>query len=228
MPSAAFLALSTEWWLQHAMVNLEQDEQSSSSSEGLDLDARRDLDSVYDWINVIKIDLHYRMHLLQRRIGEALPIEDFNLFSTTRNILNMDWTLLDPFPPDADELRMRQHLKDLKSLSRKMDRWAQRIIEIEGVQPSLKTLREVQAALQQDLGTRYWRLDHVCRELDSPRRQHVFQETSRLRGINYSTLIPHVGELDPVQMREHLEQLKALSRHLFICEVRFAQVVGRS
>jgi len=208
------------------MANREEDEQSSSSSEGLDLDARLDLDSVSDHINVIKIDLDYRMRLLQDRVAEALPIEDFNLFSTTRNILNMDWTLLDPFPTDADEWRMRQHLKDLKSLSRKMDRWARRISEIEGVQPSLETLREVQAAMQQDLETRHFRLAHVCRDLDSPRRQHVFQATSHLRGINYSTLIRRVDELDRVQMLEHLEQLKALSRHLFLCERRFAQVHG--
>ena len=208
------------------MVNLEEDEQSSSSSEGLGLDERLEVNTVYTHINVIKIDLQDRLQRLSPLISAALSNSAFDLFPVTRQILKLDVTLLDPFPRDADVLRMRQHLKDLKSLSRKMDRWAQRISEIEGVQFSLEALRKAQAAMKRDLTTRYLRLDHVCRELDSPRRQHVFQETPHLRGRHYSTLIPHVDELDPVQMREHLEQLKALSRHLFCCEQRLAQVHG--
>ena len=100
--------------------------------------------------------------------------------------------------------------------------------EVEGVQPSLEMLREVRAAMQQELTSRYLRLAHVCRVLDSPRRQHVFQETPQLIGISVTTLIPQVDELDVVQMRQHLDQLNALLRHLFACEERLVQVVRRS
>jgi hypothetical protein len=57
----SLLALSIKWLLQAAMANREEDEQSSSSSEGVDLDTRLDLETVYTHINVINIDLQDRL-----------------------------------------------------------------------------------------------------------------------------------------------------------------------
>ena len=204
-------------------------------SDSDDVDVRMDpneelgVNAIHEFIRLIGFDVGDRLHRLSVRVFRSVPSN--HLAPVASAFLALDPTVLDPLPNDADLAHMRQHLETLKALSRKVSRWEKRVDEVPDLQPadpSLQTLREVRAGMQSDLTRRYVRLSTICQRLDTTQRGHVFEMSPHLRDINVSTLIPCVDQLDVLQMREHLEVLKTLSRHLRVCEQRLDEINAAS
>ena len=187
------------------------------------------VNAIHEFIRLIGFDVGDRLHRLSVRVFRSVPSN--HLAPVASAFLALDPTVLDPLPNDADLAHMRQHLETLKALSRKVSRWEKRVDEVPDCTlpvPSLQTLAEVRAEMQSDLTRRYVQLSALCDDLDTTQRGHVFQSSPHLMDINVSTLIPCVDQLDVLQMREHLEVLKTLSRHLRLCEQRLDEINAAS
>ena len=203
-------------------------------SDSDDIEVRTDpneelgVEAIHEFILVLGVDVRERLHRLSVRVFRSAPSS--HLAKVASAIFGLDTTVLE-LPHDADLAHMRQHLETLKALSRKVSRWEKRVDEVPDLQPpdpSLQTLCEVRAGMQSDLTRRYVRLSTICEGLDTTQRGHVFEMSPHLRDINVSTLIPSVDQLDVLQMREHLEVLKTLSRHLRVCEQRLDEINAAS
>ena len=182
-----------------------------------DIGVARDL----AFVTVLKADLLKRVTGLIENLRQAPP------FRSGVKIFHMlpEFLVAISVPQDpTSDVDLHEHLEKLKAMSCQMSRWQEDIKIPKQKEYPAEVMQEVGAAMQADLTRRLARLHTLCSGLDSAKRGYVFQLSPPLREFILTTLSTDVNAHNVVQVREHLEQLKAVSRHIHLCEHRFEEL----